>query len=334
MTKPTLETFRQVLHLTVPIEHDKTFNDMWRGDEYWDIGKLVWYEETGTYVAKDSAKARATWNKFLSATGAPPYVEDFEGHEKEEFEAYDSYGNWSEGELEFFIRSSEYYNNLPDAPVMVPQSYSKSTFFSLVPDFEKELYSVITAMKDKGFEVGGCILDDGLIPDDMMLPGADVLMLVLPDAFEAHLEQLASARFDTMVYESVDFKNRFPIDFISAEIRTGSRITLGVHSHDNCGTVEQQFAGQNLHNRRIVISAGDKVVIGGCLLNDADISNAQGAGISSQSYIEYSDEKLETGRLKAANAGSSTPWWGRLYDEGDGISFALIPLLLPETRIV
>jgi preprotein translocase subunit Sec61beta len=55
------------------------------------------------------------------------------------------------------------------------------------------------------------------------------------------------------------------------------------------------------------------------------MDSGQCAGVSSQSYIEYSDKMLEKARANTIAAGSPTPWWGKFYDEGDGSHIAIAP---------
>lgn len=332
MTKPNLKTFRQVLHLTVPIENDNAFNQSWKSGDNRGVGEPIWYAETGAYIVPDSEDSRTRWNKFLTEIGLPPHMEVFQGRQQEEYEKKCLDTTWNQEQVEFSIRSGQYFDEEPAIPTVTPQTYSKEAFFGLVPEFEKVLTSVISTMDEHNLDVGGCILDDGLIPPGMMLPGAGIPMFVLPPAFEEHLDQLAAARFQTMVYESLDLKNRFSIDYIFSQISSTESITFAMQSYENCAFVNRQFAGQNLYNQRIVLSAGDKIILGGCWLNDADTAAGQCAGMSAQSYIEYSAEKLDEARQAAIAAGSPTPWYGKIYDKGNGHRFALVPILTEKKR--
>src|SRR5471030_2681715 len=103
MKKPQLSTFRQMLHLTVPIEYDEQFKSDFKNSATDE--QPEWVNEVEFYVVEDSPEARKTWEKFLAKIAAQP--EQF-------FSGYDE--DWEQD----FDHMSDYFDNLP-TPMVVPR---------------------------------------------------------------------------------------------------------------------------------------------------------------------------------------------------------------------
>jgi hypothetical protein len=212
-------------------------------------------------------------------------------------------------------------------PAVTPVICSKAALIERVPQMAEELADLETAMGESGFEVAGCLLDDGILPDDLMMPGGRALLAILPAKYEKYLDALVTQKFDSMTMTTLDLEQRFAIEYSSARLDDGTLTTFGWNATDTVGvSTDTGERGPRFWRTRLVLCAGDTVALGGFWQTDDDMDCAGATGICAQSHLDASDEELEDARAATAAAGSPMPWLGTVFDEGNGRSFALIPV--------
>jgi hypothetical protein len=191
----------------------------------------------------------------------------------------------------------------------------------------EEFSDLETAMGENGFEVAGCLLDDGILPDDLMMPGGRVMMAILPAKYERYLEVLITQKFDSTTMTTLNLEQRFAIEYSDVRLDDGTLTTFSWNIMDTSGVrTDTGERGPRFWRTRLVLCAGDTVAFGGFWQTDDDMDCAGATGICAQSHHDVSDEELEDARAATAAAGSPMPWLGTVFDEGNGRSFALIPV--------
>jgi hypothetical protein len=196
-----------------------------------------------------------------------------------------------------------------------------------VPQMAEELADLQAAMGENGFEVAGCLLENGVLPDDLMMPGGRVMMAILPAKYEKYLDALVTQKFDSMTMTTLDLEQRFAIEYSNVRLDDGTLTTFGWNVMDTIGvSTDTGERGPRFWRTRLVLCAGDTVAFGGFWQTDDDIDCAGATGICAQSHLDASDEELEDARAVTAAAGSPEPWLGTVFNEGNGNSFALIPV--------
>lgn len=212
-------------------------------------------------------------------------------------------------------------------PAITPVIYSKTALKERVPQIAEEISDLETAMVQNGFEVGGCVLEEGILPTDLMMPGGRVMMAILPAKYEKYLDALVTQKFEPMITTTLDLEQQFAIEYSSVRLDDGTLTTFAWNVMDTIGvSTETGERGPRFWCTRLVLCAGDSVAFGGFWQNVDDMDCAGATGICAQSHYGFSDKELEAARAATAAAGSPMPWLGTVFDEGDGNSFALIPV--------
>jgi hypothetical protein len=213
-------------------------------------------------------------------------------------------------------------------PAVTPVICSKTSLMERVPQMAAELSDLEAAMGENGFEVAGCLLDDGILSEDLMMPGGRVMMAILPAKYERYLEVLITQKFDSTTMTTLDLEHRFAIEYSSVRLDDGTLTAFGWNVMDTVGvSTDTGERGPRFWRTRLVLCAGDTVAFGGFWQTDDDMDCAGATGICAQSRLDASDEELDDAREATAAAGSPMPWLGTVFDEGDGRCFALIPVL-------
>lgn len=212
-------------------------------------------------------------------------------------------------------------------PAVTPVICSKAALMERVPQIAEEISDLETAMGESGFEVAGCILDAGMLPEDLMMPGGRVMLAVLPGKYEKYLDVLVTQKFDSTTMTTLDLEQRFAIEYSGVRLADGTLTTFGWNVMDTIGvSTDTGQRGPRFWRTRLVLCAGDTVAFGGFWQTADDIDCAGATGICAQSRHDVSDEELEAARAATAAAGSPMPWLGTVFDEGNGNNFALIPV--------
>lgn len=212
-------------------------------------------------------------------------------------------------------------------PAVTPVICSRTSLMERVPQMAAELSDLEAAMGESGFEVAGCLLDDGILPDDLMMPGGRALLAILPAKYEKYLDALVTQKFDSMTMTTLDLEQRFAIEYSDIRLDDGTLATFAWNVMDTIGvSTDTGERGPRFWRTRLVLCAGDTVAFGGFWQTDDDMDCAGATGICAQSHLDISDEELEAARAATASAGSPMPWLGTVFDEGNGRSFALIPV--------
>lgn len=216
---------------------------------------------------------------------------------------------------------------MPETPMVVPVQLSKSKFLALAPLAVQPINELLAALESAAFDVGGLVLEQGVIPEDLIMAGGKVLLAVLPPTYERHLSDMASQKLEPMIYMTLDLQESFAINYWSVKLDDDTSTTFAWDSQDTNGiATEHSKLGQRLWFTRVVLIAGDSVAIGGFWQNEDDMDCAAATGVCPQSYVEYSEEELERAREATVVAGSPNPWFGVIYEESDKHRFAHIPM--------
>lgn len=151
-----------------------------------------------------------------------------------------------------------------------------------------------------------------------------ILLVRLPNYFSENLDELSLSGPSTLNLTSLDKLSVDPLSIWCAKGKLGLNHCIAVPN-----TLIDYLLVRNSPNKkyrlpsgRIIFHSGGRITFSSFWYDEYDDNNAQAAGMSSQSYIHYSQKALAKAQLRTQAAGSTRPWHQTAWQMDDGSFFS------------
>jgi hypothetical protein len=188
-----------------------------------------------------------------------------------------------------------------------------SAFLPEFDDHQMRLAAACLASKTNP-DAAAFSIDSWDVGDNEVHGSGPLLMANIPEYLAPLLSKLANSAPYLMERATLDLNGGATLLAWSAHDDEGHLHTVAINA-GILGKMINCLAADRKWYARVAFCCADEVAYCRYRISDPDVSHAQRAGVSELRY--YSDDELIAAKLKVAEAGSTTPWYGKPWRGDD-----------------